>query len=123
MPSVLGARANPDAKDLVHQNHRHVVCCGRKKLPFAGYSVVKDQMGTSSPTPSPTLRRDPDAPLRDGGARIYAPWRPLLTTRPPNLYASTPRRETFADSQTGLPPKLVATAASEGWWRIPGSNR
>ncbi len=26
MPSVPGAWANPDTKDLVHQNHRHTVC-------------------------------------------------------------------------------------------------
>ena len=77
-------RANPDTKDLVQQFHRHFVCCGRKKLPFAGYSIVKEQMGTSSPNPSRQLRGDPSAPLRGRGARMCAPWLPRLPARSPD---------------------------------------
>jgi hypothetical protein len=29
---------------------QHCVCCGRKKLPFAEYSVVKDQSCRTLPT-------------------------------------------------------------------------
>lgn len=43
-----------------------------EKLPFAGYSVVKEQMGSSTPNPTQPLRRDPDAPLRDRKARMCA---------------------------------------------------
>jgi hypothetical protein len=39
-------------------------CCGRKKLPFAEYSVVKDQRGGFAPKPPLGRSRGPDAPLR-----------------------------------------------------------
>jgi hypothetical protein len=53
--------------------HMETVCCGRKKLPFAEYSVVKDQMGALPPCPRDQLgalcprlgrSRGPFAPLR-----------------------------------------------------------
>jgi len=41
---------------------QHCVCCGRKKLPFAEYSVVKDQLGGVAPE-TPRLGRSRE-PLR-----------------------------------------------------------
>ena len=38
-------------------------CCGRKKLPCAEYSVVKDQMGVKPPSPRLGRSRGPKAPL------------------------------------------------------------
>ena len=65
-----------------------------EKLPFAGYSVVKDQMGTTSPNPSPTLGGDPDASLRAAGARICAP---ELHGKPANSQLA-PERSAFAEA-------------------------
>jgi hypothetical protein len=44
---------------------RNTACvCGRKKLPCAEYSVVKDQMGALPPNPRLGGSRGPKAPLR-----------------------------------------------------------
>ena len=41
---------------------QHCVCCGRKKLPFAEYSVVKDQIGAKPPSPRLARLRGPQGP-------------------------------------------------------------
>ena len=42
---------------------QHCLCCGRKKLPFAEYSVVKDQVGATPPTPPARTRTEPLGPV------------------------------------------------------------
>ena len=66
---------------------QHCVCCGRKKLPFAEYSVVKDQMGAKPPsprarslagTPRPRAARSLEASPPLGRSRgLFAPLRSL----------------------------------------------
>ena len=143
MPSVLGAWANPGTKDLVHQNHRYTACVlWSEKLPFAGYSVVKDQLGPAAPNPAAAAPRGPLHPTpRPRGAHVRA--------LAPSPKAGSPNSVT-GPAQSGVrlriapvrrrplnaglwrtafafwlasQPKLVAPATSEGWWRIPGSNR
>ena len=47
---------------------QHCVCCGRKKLPFAEYSVVKDQIGELRP---------PNPPLAHSAGTLKVPLRSL----------------------------------------------
>ena len=106
--------------------------CGRKKLPFAGYSVVKESVVEA-------------AGLAAGGARLresFSPnwWLASLLRRPlgrapchsPELVIVTPAtpecklmQQIFLEQPTfalrWAPP--FAAFMSEGWWRIPGSNR
>jgi hypothetical protein len=42
--------------------HLETLCCGRKKLPFAEYSVVKDQPGGFAPNPRPGRSVGPQGP-------------------------------------------------------------
>ena len=74
MPTVLGAQANPDTKDLVHQNQQvHLrVCCGRKNYRLQSIQLSKISRGYA-PNPTPPLRGDPDAPRRGREARMCAP--------------------------------------------------
>jgi hypothetical protein len=38
-----------------HQELTRTACCGRKKLPFAGYSVVKEREGLTTSAAKQTL--------------------------------------------------------------------
>src|SRR4051812_36999447 len=42
-----------------------------KKLPFAEYSVVKDQMGAKPPSPRLGRSRGPEAPLRSLAGNVF----------------------------------------------------
>ena len=42
--------------------HMETLCCGRKKLPFAEYSVVKDQLGGLAPEPPARSLMRPQSP-------------------------------------------------------------
>ena len=84
------------------QCHTHCLCCGRKKLPFAGYSVVKDaeSLQLSAATFSVTRFGLADE------ARL-------------RCFAASAR-----NLRSACQPSLTRTShMSEGWWRIPGSNR
>ena len=59
--------------------------CGRKKLPFAEYSVVKERLLDGSQTPMPPKlahSRGPDAPLRSLAKRVHR------NTKVANLFTS-----------------------------------
>jgi hypothetical protein len=56
MQHCLSAFAHLRACGATAGRRRDVECCGRKKLPFAEYSVVKDQLGGFAPrTPARSL--------------------------------------------------------------------
>ena len=99
----------------------------RKKLPFAGYSVVKDRSEGLRPSDSLTrslARRFRRLAPFASGLRLAAqpePTRRRRVTAPGDSKLFPPRI-----AKAGLPTvaheRSLATV-SEGWWRIPGSNR
>ena len=102
-------------------SHPHLetlrVFCGSEKLPFAGYSVVKEH--------SRGLRL---RTLTARGDSLVAALRrePSLTRSLTRRLRSRPSRFALIAANLALAcqPKLAASASvSEGWWRIPGSNR
>ena len=103
---------------------QHCLCCGRKKLPCAEYSVVKDQMGAKPPSPRLGRSWGPKAPLRSLARE------PVFRRRHRSQRLNESlRRESFqrASSYDAANRTLACPTsrsfASEGWWRIPGSNR
>jgi hypothetical protein len=66
----------------------------RKELPFAGYSVVKEL---------PAFAAD--------------------AARRGRLHIAVPPQNFFDQAAPSLPSRSSLTHTSEGWWRIPGSNR
>jgi hypothetical protein len=125
------------------------VLCGTEKLPFAGYSVVKDPSGSFAPrTPRLGRSRGPFAPLRSRGLARFRSlaiesihdrtqnfpgspkrlWRQggrarscCLSAAPRTLNSTSPA-PTAAVLACQPKPRRHA-AFGEGWWRIPGSNR
>ena len=92
--------------------------CGRKKLPFAGYSVVKDQ--SCRALPAICLRRVCPVRHRSSAQQGIARRRCARDSQ-----ASFAHRNFFR-----LRTRLACLAEAafvlrrgEGWWRIPGSNR
>jgi hypothetical protein len=89
-------------------------CCGRKKLPFAEYSVVKDQTrGATPPDPRSLTRRDPQARLRS-----LAKARAVRNTEVAKLITSALRPERVSPkldtSQGGRAQRPERTSAREG---------
>jgi hypothetical protein len=118
-PARLAARRPPTTGHRSLQESRFALRVRGRKLPIAGYSVVKEHSGDCIPrtpsrgrswgpeNPTPLPRGAPLARLTVAatvsvGPRCPAPFgRPLLVARP-----------------------VVSRAnLSKNWWRIPGSNR
>ena len=76
-----------------------------EKLPFAGYSVVKDQMGTYVPKPLATAPRGPRCPtppLRGVHVRALIPYQPKLACLA-ELKTPSSREQRLVEN-TGLEP-------------------
>ncbi len=117
--------------------------CVVGKLPFAGYSVVKDQTGGTSPRDQIIgSGRFPRTPWLAHSRGPYAPRRSLAQSSPAQLHVGPLRappptravravilqrtRSKLAGLPSRSPPSPGACAGlwrGEGWWRIPGSNR
>jgi hypothetical protein len=107
---------------------KHCCVCGSEKLPFAGYSVVKDQPGELCSTRTPSTRSlvgTPRSPLRSRGrltrVRRLSPLTHRARRNSQTLESTTIR--TLTNSLHSRTRCLAAFAFREGWWRIPGSNR
>ncbi len=129
MPSVLGARANPDAKDLVHQDHRHIACVVVGKTTVCRIFSCQRSDGDYVPKPLATAPRGPRCPTpRPRGAHVRAQATIALrlgcqsSLSLPTHSRLTRNRSTFAKAiMAGQPspfwlacqPKLMALSSHE----------
>jgi|RhiMethySRZTD1v2_1073278.scaffolds.fasta_scaffold479585_1 hypothetical protein len=105
------------SKFLFPNPHLNTACsCGSEKLPFAGYSVVKDHSEGLRPSDSPTgsLAGTPYAPLRSPGARQMARLKlsadqSLPSRSSPRLW--TPRAKAGGEYRARTGDLLVANQA------------
>jgi hypothetical protein len=81
---------------------QHCVCCGRKKLPFAEYSVVKDQFRGTRPAESHAQRET----FKEQQARIRA-----HTVPGPELSVLSPEPKSGGEYRARTGDLLVANQA------------
>jgi hypothetical protein len=101
------------SKFLFPNPHLNTACsCGSEKLPFAGYSVVKDQPGDCVPP-------DPLTTSLAGTPFIPAPLRRGAPFGAPKVTQTLGRAPYFSDPLFRTQKFEVPSSK----WRIPGSNR